>query len=101
MHLSQIVLRTLHEEFFKALLCLIKGFIWLLLKVVDFLHFLHSSTRPSDSLSVVCSSAIAFASSSSKYSWSESRLKLGGLNLSRLRVLKSLLDDQNSRSGSL
>ncbi|GJT39072.1 hypothetical protein Tco_0938937 [Tanacetum coccineum] len=45
MHLSQIVLRTLHQEFFKALPCLIKGFIWLLLKVVDFLHFLRSSTR--------------------------------------------------------
>ncbi|GJT16721.1 hypothetical protein Tco_0875427 [Tanacetum coccineum] len=45
-------------------------------------------------------SAIAFASasSSSEYSWSESRLKLGDLNSSRLRVLKCLFDDQNSRS---
>ncbi|GJW93301.1 hypothetical protein Tco_0172973 [Tanacetum coccineum] len=38
-------LRTLHQEFLKALLCLIKGFIRLLLKVVDLLHFLRSSTR--------------------------------------------------------
>ncbi|GJT91883.1 hypothetical protein Tco_1080728 [Tanacetum coccineum] len=44
-------------------------------------------------------SAIAFASSSSEYSWSESRLKSGDLNSSRLRVLKCLLDDQNSHSG--
>ncbi|GJR57869.1 gag-pol polyprotein [Tanacetum coccineum] len=43
-------------------------------------------------------SAIASTSSSSEYSWSESRLKLGDLNSSRLRVLKCLLDDQNSRS---
>ncbi|GJS02861.1 hypothetical protein Tco_0319369 [Tanacetum coccineum] len=43
-------------------------------------------------------SAIASASSSSKYSWSESRLKSGDLNSSRLRVLKCLLDDRNSRS---
>ncbi|GJX23797.1 reverse transcriptase domain-containing protein [Tanacetum coccineum] len=43
-------------------------------------------------------SAIASASSSSKYTWSESRLKSGDLNSSRLRVLKCLLDDQNSRS---
>ncbi|GKA66399.1 60S ribosomal protein L31 [Tanacetum coccineum] len=40
-------------------------------------------------------SAIASASSSSKYSWSESRLKSGDLNSSRLRVLMCLLDDQN------
>ncbi|GJZ66416.1 hypothetical protein Tco_0623112 [Tanacetum coccineum] len=38
------------------------------------------------------------ASSSSEYSWSESRLKSGDLNSSRLRVLKCLLDDRNSRS---
>ncbi|GJZ10261.1 hypothetical protein Tco_0545020 [Tanacetum coccineum] len=44
-------------------------------------------------------SAIASASSSSEYSWSESRLKLGDLNSSRLRVLKCLLDDRNSHSG--
>ncbi|GJT32084.1 zf-CCHC domain-containing protein [Tanacetum coccineum] len=43
-------------------------------------------------------SAIASASSSSEYSWSESRLKSGDLNSSRLRVLKCLLDDQNFRS---
>ncbi|GKE57808.1 hypothetical protein Tco_1496993 [Tanacetum coccineum] len=43
-------------------------------------------------------SPIASASSSSEYSWSESRLKLGDLNSSRLRVLKYLLDDRNSRS---
>ncbi|GJX58920.1 hypothetical protein Tco_0290310 [Tanacetum coccineum] len=44
-------------------------------------------------------STIASASSSSEYSWSESRLKSGDLNLSRLRVLKCLnLDDRNSRS---
>ncbi|GJV60277.1 hypothetical protein Tco_1466377, partial [Tanacetum coccineum] len=43
-------------------------------------------------------SAIASTSSSSEYSWSESRLKSGDLNLSRLRVVKCLLDDQNSRS---
>ncbi|GKF43080.1 hypothetical protein Tco_0129632 [Tanacetum coccineum] len=43
-------------------------------------------------------SVIAFASSSSEYSWSESRLKSGDLNSSRLRVLKCLLDDHNSRS---
>ncbi|GJW70684.1 putative reverse transcriptase domain-containing protein [Tanacetum coccineum] len=36
---------TLHQEFFKALPCFLKGFIRLLLKVVDFLHFLRSSTR--------------------------------------------------------
>ncbi|GJV64220.1 hypothetical protein Tco_1475048 [Tanacetum coccineum] len=41
-------------------------------------------------------SAIASASSSSEYSWSESRLKSGNLNSSRLRVLKCLLDDRNS-----
>ncbi|GKD84156.1 hypothetical protein Tco_1350995, partial [Tanacetum coccineum] len=46
-------------------------------------------------------SAIASASSSSEYSWSESRLKSGDLNSSRLRVLKCLLDDQNSRSASV
>ncbi|GJT41214.1 hypothetical protein Tco_0941079 [Tanacetum coccineum] len=40
-------------------------------------------------------SAIASASSSSEYSWSESRLKSGDLNSSRLRVLKCLLDGQN------
>ncbi|GKC75453.1 hypothetical protein Tco_1126227 [Tanacetum coccineum] len=44
-------------------------------------------------------SAIASASSSSKYSWSESRLKSGDLNSSRLRVLKCLLDDRNSHLG--
>ncbi|GJY78546.1 hypothetical protein Tco_0484347 [Tanacetum coccineum] len=43
-------------------------------------------------------SAIASASSSFEYSWSESRLKSGDLNLSRLRVLKCLLDNRNSRS---
>ncbi|GJW81706.1 hypothetical protein Tco_0145681 [Tanacetum coccineum] len=43
-------------------------------------------------------SAIDYASSSSEYSWSESRLKSGDLNLSRLRVLKCLLNDRNSRS---
>ncbi|GJZ52985.1 hypothetical protein Tco_0697390 [Tanacetum coccineum] len=42
-------------------------------------------------------SVIASASSSSEYSWSESRLKSGDLNSSRLRVLECLLDDQNSR----
>ncbi|GJQ91205.1 hypothetical protein Tco_0002344 [Tanacetum coccineum] len=41
--------------------------------------------------------AIASTSSSFEYSWSESKLKLGDLNSSRLRVLKCLLDDQNSR----
>ncbi|GKD45622.1 hypothetical protein Tco_1270267 [Tanacetum coccineum] len=46
-------------------------------------------------------SAIAFASSSFEYSWSESILKSGDLNSSRLRVLKCLLDDQNSRSVSV
>ncbi|GKA55229.1 hypothetical protein Tco_0754178 [Tanacetum coccineum] len=46
-------------------------------------------------------SAIASASSSSEYSWSESRLKSGDLNSSRLRVLKCLLDDQNSCSVSV
>ncbi|GJR82527.1 hypothetical protein Tco_0153312 [Tanacetum coccineum] len=46
-------------------------------------------------------SAIAFASSSSEYTWSESRLKSGDLNLSRLRVLKCLLDDRNSHSASV
>ncbi|GKA44665.1 hypothetical protein Tco_0737461 [Tanacetum coccineum] len=46
-------------------------------------------------------SAIAYAFSSSEYSWSESRLKSGNLNLSRLRVLKCLLDDRNSRSASV
>ncbi|GKB24297.1 hypothetical protein Tco_0863698 [Tanacetum coccineum] len=39
-------------------------------------------------------SAIASASSFSEYSWSESRLKSGDLNLSRLRVLKC--DSSNS-----
>ncbi|GKC57811.1 hypothetical protein Tco_1085409 [Tanacetum coccineum] len=43
-------------------------------------------------------SAIASASSSSEYSWPESRLKSGDLNSSRLRVLKCLLDDRNSCS---
>ncbi|GJR60381.1 retrovirus-related pol polyprotein from transposon TNT 1-94 [Tanacetum coccineum] len=46
-------------------------------------------------------SAIASASFSSEYSWSKSRLKSGDLNSSRLRVLKCLLDDRNSRSGDL
>ncbi|GJX77089.1 hypothetical protein Tco_0323900 [Tanacetum coccineum] len=45
-------------------------------------------------------SAIASASSSFEYSWSESRLKSGDLNSSRLRVLKCLIDDRNSRSGN-
>ncbi|GJV36984.1 hypothetical protein Tco_1409461 [Tanacetum coccineum] len=44
-------------------------------------------------------SAIAFTSSSSEYSWSESKLKSGDLNLSRLSDLKCLLDDRNSLSG--
>ncbi|GJZ11431.1 hypothetical protein Tco_0546190 [Tanacetum coccineum] len=48
--------------------------------------------------SIVFLPAIASASSSSEYSWSESRLKSGDLNSSRLRVLKCLFDDQNSRS---
>ncbi|GKB15606.1 hypothetical protein Tco_0849529, partial [Tanacetum coccineum] len=39
-------------------------------------------------------------SSSSEYSWSESKLKSGDLNSSRLSVLKCLLDDRNSRLGS-
>ncbi|GJS72062.1 hypothetical protein Tco_0704903 [Tanacetum coccineum] len=43
-------------------------------------------------------SIIASASSSSEYSWSESRLKSSDLNSSRLRVLKCLLNDRNSRS---
>ncbi|GKE20503.1 hypothetical protein Tco_1432015 [Tanacetum coccineum] len=43
-------------------------------------------------------SAIASASSSSEYSWLESRFKSGDLNSSRLRVLKHLFDDQNSHS---
>ncbi|GJS07667.1 putative reverse transcriptase domain-containing protein [Tanacetum coccineum] len=42
-------------------------------------------------------SAIASASSSSEYSWSENKLKLGDLNSSRLSDLKCLLDDRNSR----
>ncbi|GJV38263.1 hypothetical protein Tco_1410740 [Tanacetum coccineum] len=42
-------------------------------------------------------SAIASASSSSEYSWSESRLKSGDLKSSRLSDLKCLFDDQNSR----
>ncbi|GKF40061.1 hypothetical protein Tco_0120122, partial [Tanacetum coccineum] len=46
-------------------------------------------------------SAIASASSSSEYSLSESRLKSCDLNSSRLRVLKCLIDDRNSHSGSL
>ncbi|GJS26254.1 retrovirus-related pol polyprotein from transposon TNT 1-94 [Tanacetum coccineum] len=46
-------------------------------------------------------SAIASSSSSSEYSWSESRLKSGDLNSSRLRVLKCLLDDRNSHSVSV
>ncbi|GJS07668.1 putative reverse transcriptase domain-containing protein [Tanacetum coccineum] len=45
-------------------------------------------------------SAIASASSSSEYSWSENKLKLGDLSSSRLSDLKCLLDDQNSRLGS-
>ncbi|GJY87577.1 reverse transcriptase domain-containing protein [Tanacetum coccineum] len=45
--------------------------------------------------------AIVSATSSSEYSWLESKLKLGDLNSSRLSVLKCLLDDRNSRSGSL
>ncbi|GJY53581.1 ribonuclease H-like domain-containing protein [Tanacetum coccineum] len=44
--------------------------------------------------------AIVSATSSSDYSWSESKLKSGNLNSSRLSVLKCLLDDRNSRSGS-
>ncbi|GJR67697.1 hypothetical protein Tco_0013762 [Tanacetum coccineum] len=39
-------------------------------------------------------SVIASAFSSSEYSWSESRLKSGDLNSSRLGVLKCLLDDR-------
>ncbi|GKF89614.1 hypothetical protein Tco_0263577, partial [Tanacetum coccineum] len=35
---------TLHQEFLKVLPCLIKGFIWLLLKVVDSSSF--SAARP-------------------------------------------------------
>ncbi|GKA09935.1 hypothetical protein Tco_0689368 [Tanacetum coccineum] len=56
-----------------------------------------------EGVTMYCSivSAIASASSSSEYSWSESRLKSGDLNLLRLRVLKCLLEDQNSCSGSL
>ncbi|GJZ79604.1 hypothetical protein Tco_0644441 [Tanacetum coccineum] len=46
-------------------------------------------------------SAIASASSSSEYSRSESRLKSGDLNSSRLRVLKCVFDDQNSHSASV
>ncbi|GJZ84148.1 hypothetical protein Tco_0649487 [Tanacetum coccineum] len=46
-------------------------------------------------------SAIASTSSSSEYSWSESRLKSVYLNSSRLRVLKCLLDDRNSHSASV
>ncbi|GJT73852.1 hypothetical protein Tco_1033138 [Tanacetum coccineum] len=38
------------------------------------------------------------SASSFEYSWSESRLKSGDLNLSRHRVLKCFLDDRNSRS---
>ncbi|GJT36970.1 putative reverse transcriptase domain-containing protein [Tanacetum coccineum] len=45
-------------------------------------------------------SAIISATSSSEYSWSENKLKPGDLNLSRLSVLKCLMDDRNSRSGS-
>ncbi|GJZ64249.1 hypothetical protein Tco_0620670 [Tanacetum coccineum] len=45
--------------------------------------------------------AIASASSSSEYSWSENQLKSGDLNSSRLSDLKCLFDDRNSRSGSL
>ncbi|GJV03381.1 hypothetical protein Tco_1336950 [Tanacetum coccineum] len=45
-------------------------------------------------------SAIVSATSSSEYSWSKNELKSGNLNSSRLSVLKCLLDDQNSRSGS-
>ncbi|GJS48533.1 hypothetical protein Tco_0598654 [Tanacetum coccineum] len=46
-----------------------------------------------------CSIVSAIASSSSfEYSWSESRLKSGDLNLSRHMVLKCLLDDRNFRS---
>ncbi|GJT82575.1 hypothetical protein Tco_1056917 [Tanacetum coccineum] len=44
-------------------------------------------------------SAIASASSSFEYSWSENKLKSGDLNSSRLSDLKCLLDDQNSHSG--
>ncbi|GKA45046.1 hypothetical protein Tco_0737842 [Tanacetum coccineum] len=46
-------------------------------------------------------SAIASVSSSSEYSWSESKLKSGDLNSSRLSVLKCLLDDRNSHLCSL
>ncbi|GKE92620.1 hypothetical protein Tco_1573715, partial [Tanacetum coccineum] len=45
--------------------------------------------------------AIVSASSSSEFSWSENKLKSDDLNSSRLNVLKCLLDDRNSRSGSL
>ncbi|GJT21792.1 hypothetical protein Tco_0891729 [Tanacetum coccineum] len=44
-------------------------------------------------------SAIASASSSFEYSWSENKLKSGDLNSSRLSDLKCLLDDQNSCLG--
>ncbi|GJY48516.1 hypothetical protein Tco_0438472 [Tanacetum coccineum] len=46
-------------------------------------------------------SAIVSASSSSEFSWSKIKLKSGDLNSSRLNVLKCLLDDRNSHSGSL
>ncbi|GJR56575.1 hypothetical protein Tco_1407096 [Tanacetum coccineum] len=87
-----------------------KVFIWLLLKVVDFLHFLRSSTRLANpdpypfGLLMYCSivSAIASSSSSSsEYSLFESRLNYGDINSSRLSDLKCLFDDRNSRSGSL
>ncbi|GJV65128.1 hypothetical protein Tco_1475956 [Tanacetum coccineum] len=45
-------------------------------------------------------STIASSSSSSEYSSSESRLKYGDLNASRLSDLECFLDDQNSHSGS-
>ncbi|GKF20761.1 hypothetical protein Tco_0069399 [Tanacetum coccineum] len=44
-----------------------------------------------------CSIVSAIVSaSSSEFSWSENKLKSGNLNLSRLNVLKCLLDDRNS-----
>ncbi|GJV39073.1 ATP synthase subunit delta', mitochondrial-like protein [Tanacetum coccineum] len=44
--------------------------------------------------------AIVSETFSSEYSWSENKLKSGDLNSSRVSVLKCLLDDRNSRSGS-
>ncbi|GKB11116.1 hypothetical protein Tco_0845039 [Tanacetum coccineum] len=46
-------------------------------------------------------STIVSTTSSFEYSWLENKLKSGDLNSSRLNVLECLLDDQNSRFGSL